>query len=409
MAARGGVGFRNPPEHRLPLAGGPVLLVGRGTGPPGLDHAATLAGFGSAGRRPRHALVPTHPGLAGTRHAGLVAGLHAQPVPPQLRGPAFGDPPAVGGPSVADGAHHPGTPDAGMAPCGGLRSGHADRRRRERQLPAPGRHRAGGVVGLVRAGAVSALVAHSRHGRQDGCGIRSYGGLVDGRPGCPGPLRPSDVTPHRELQGCLRCRHRPGALPGPRLLVLLRTGPPRGLDRAGNLLHALGTSPLVRPTPPCPPRGGVGPLPPPWPRPDAHGGRPPRGHWRPSLRRALPPWPALPGVDADRRRAGHSQHPACAPPLDPGDVHAAGCRGGGPGTVASPLGTAADHRALPPDRGQPLAALAGRDAWPTGPAAGGRSRLLARGGSPPGLPGRHDPGPGDTGDRLRRISLGQLW
>ena len=210
---------------------------------------------------------------------------------------------------------------------------------------------------------------------------------MDGRPGRPGPVWPSDTPPDGELQGRLRCRHRTRTLPRPRLLVFLWTGSPRSLDRTRDVLHAMGAPPFLCSTPPCAPHGRDCAFSPPRPRPNADGARTTRGYRRAPLRWTIPPGSALPGVDAHRCRAGPAEHPTCTPALDPGNVHAAGCRGGGPRAVAAPLGATCGNWALPTGRGQPLAPLAGRDARSPGPTAGGSARLLARDGIPPGDPG----------------------
>ena len=114
---RGG-GNGHPPEHRLPLPHGPVLLAGGRAPHPGLDRPAVLDGLAVLRRRdrglgPRPAARPVPVGPVGRG-----PGLHAHALRPRLHHPDLRHRHAVGRPGVDAGPDRPGRAQGRVAVSG---------------------------------------------------------------------------------------------------------------------------------------------------------------------------------------------------------------------------------------------------------------------------------------------------
>jgi translation initiation factor IF-2 len=103
-----GDGHRHPPEHRLPLPDGPLLLVGPGPPRPHLGRPAHLDGDTALCRRDRVPVLRPAARPPGAGPGGRRPGLHRHPLPHRLPGPHLGHPHALGRPGLDAGAGDPG-------------------------------------------------------------------------------------------------------------------------------------------------------------------------------------------------------------------------------------------------------------------------------------------------------------
>ena len=132
----------DPPDHRLPLPDGAVLLAHADPRVPRLGRATDLARHDLVRGRRGRAVPDAHDGLEGRRSDACPRdgrrrrGLHALPVRPRLRRAHLGDPPAVRGAALAHRHGDAGRPRGWMAVAGVVRTRHRDRRRRQRDRVA---------------------------------------------------------------------------------------------------------------------------------------------------------------------------------------------------------------------------------------------------------------------------------
>ena len=97
-----GDGHGHPPDHRLPVPDGPVLLGPRQARRSRLGRAATVARLDPVLRRAGHALPAAHVRDPRSRRRGRRARVHVHAVRPRLRGADLGAAAAVGGAAVDD-------------------------------------------------------------------------------------------------------------------------------------------------------------------------------------------------------------------------------------------------------------------------------------------------------------------
>ena len=204
------------------MAYGSLLLVGRRGGYAGLASPTPLARNGASRCRPRSELAVEDPRLGfrpagqpvederpGGRHPGGFAGLHAQPVRPELCGPAFSDPSAVGRPAVDARVNRARVEDHWLAPCGDFRAGHPNRGWRQRQFFTPRRPRPPGLAVVERVGACGAVATGPRCRSTYRSGFLGHRPLVDDWAGCAGWAGSPHAAPNGELPGGVGCRHGP--------------------------------------------------------------------------------------------------------------------------------------------------------------------------------------------------------
>ena len=342
-------GHGHAPEPRLPLARRAVLRSRRPSGPLRLGRAAPLAGFDPAGRRPWTALVPPHHRLAGHPGPRRLPRLHAQPLRPRLHRPHLRDPAAVGGTPVDARPDGPGAADAGMAASGALRPRHPHDRRCQRHLAAPRRPRPGALDRMERRRGHGRLAESPRRIEPNRVARARNLHLVGHRPPDPGRLRSPHPSAHRDLRGDRRRRNRPRIVPWAGVLVLLRPGQARCLDRACLRIHALGASPLLRPPAVRPSGGCRDALPVPEPSAPAFRRRDARRRCRPSVRCSLAARTGLQGVDDHGRRPGDAQHAPRSSARGARYIGLPGRRGGSTRAAHSPLPRAPCRHPLPGD------------------------------------------------------------
>ena len=232
-------GHRHPPEHRIPVPDGALLLDCPHGRRAGMGVAAAVAGVDLLRRRARCAVPPPDAEGARRGRARRRAGVHAHALHARLRVADLGDPAAVRRAAVAARAHHP---CAARRPRvdvpGDLRVRGAGDRRGERDR-ADLRGRRSAPVDRVRGlGRARDLVPPRVRGRgQDRRVDARRVGLVDRGPVVTRRLRAQRPEIHRDPPDRL-----PGVAAGrgaarARLLVLLRARQARALDRVQLRLH----------------------------------------------------------------------------------------------------------------------------------------------------------------------------
>ncbi len=148
----------DPPDPRLPLPDGAVLLGHADPRVPRLGRATDLARHDLLRGRRGRAVPHAHDGLEGERTDACAGdgrrrcGLHAVPLRPRLRRSHLGDPPALRGAALAHRHGDAGRPRGWMAMAGVVRRRHRARRRRERDRVALRRHRSRAVVRVRHVG-----------------------------------------------------------------------------------------------------------------------------------------------------------------------------------------------------------------------------------------------------------------
>ena len=234
-------GHRHAPEHRLPVADGPVVLGFRPPRRADVGGPAPLDRHPALPRRRRCALSRAHVGL-GTHPAGRRPRrrfhLRLLPLRPRLRRQDLGPAPALGRPSLVGGADPSGHSGPVVALPGAHRPGGGHDRGDERHVDPAGRP-GPTAVGPVRRVRAPGGEGRRRPRRRPEDRRAQPGGVavVDRRAGGAGQLRPRRPALHgvdRDRRPQL-ARLRGAA--GPRLLVLLRHRQARPVDRAGADLH----------------------------------------------------------------------------------------------------------------------------------------------------------------------------
>ena len=233
-----GAGHRDPRVHRLPAPDGAVLRHLPPAGRAGLGGPATVAGLHPVVRRRGRPLPVAHPRAARTGADRRRAGLHAVALLPAVRRSHFGHPAPLGGAALHAGPDHRGAAPGRVARAGALRRRRGARQRHQRQLHHLRRRGTGPVDPLRRRGPARVDVAprprrRAAHRGPDAGGLP----VVDGGPRGGGRLRRQRPEVHRDGPLDLADLQRGGHLPGARLLVLLRHGPPGPVDHGGRALH----------------------------------------------------------------------------------------------------------------------------------------------------------------------------
>ena len=130
------VRHRLPPDHRLPVPDGAVLLAHRPRRDARLGRATPLARVDLARRRPRRPVAVPHARRLARRRDRRRARLHAHALPARVHGPDLGAAPGVGRVAVAGRAGDAGGAPGRLARPGAVRAGDPDHRQRQRVLAA---------------------------------------------------------------------------------------------------------------------------------------------------------------------------------------------------------------------------------------------------------------------------------
>ena len=238
MGSKHRIRHGHPSEHRLPLPDGAVLLAVPSDRLAGLDRATTLARLDHPRGRPRHAVPIPHARRPRRRRGGRRTRVHAQSVLARLRSPNLGAVVAVGRIALVARAPDPRFASRRLATRRLVRIDRADHRGRQRDRAALHRYRS---VALARAFGLRGERGKAPTGDLHRTAVRVPDGdgvtVVDRRAVGSRVLRHQHLEVHRDPPCGLTDLAAERGLARSRLLVLLRQGQARSLDRSEPHVH----------------------------------------------------------------------------------------------------------------------------------------------------------------------------
>jgi hypothetical protein len=236
LVARHRRGRCHAPEHRLPLADGPVVLDVRPTRCAHVGRPAVVARHDHVRRRSRHLVVVPSIPRSTHRHRRRVL-LHAVAVRPAVQRTDVGHVAAVGRSALADRSHRDGSSATIVEGTRTVRAPARHDRRHQRNVVGPRGVRTRVVAHLHRRPSAQLRIrqrdaARASHtiGRRGGAHRRAVGvdsGMVDGRATQPGRVRTPDPQVHRDLPDGRQLLLGSRSPSRTRTLVLLRRRPAR--------------------------------------------------------------------------------------------------------------------------------------------------------------------------------------